>query len=561
MKTAMVARAMGVVVVAVLLAVPMSACAQASSRHAFDVAKNLEVFNAIYEVLDMMYVDTLDADEVVGVAVGAMLRSLDPYTEYYPENRLEEYRQMLTGKYAGIGSIISYSFTRQRVVINEPYADMPAAEMGLRKGDVILSIDGEDMTDKDNAYVSEHLRGDAGTTFLLRIMRPTTGEEIEMRVQRRTIQTPMLPYYGVVDGDIGYICFDSFLEGSEKEFRRAFIELRRRGIAGLVVDLRENGGGSLQSAVDILNIFLPKGIDVVTMKGKMERSNQTFTTSAEPIDTLMPVVVLVGEMTASAAEIMCGTMQDLDRGVVLGTKTYGKGLVQVPNVPLPYNGNLKLTTAKYYIPSGRCIQAVNYRRSQSGGEETAEEEERREFRTSAGRTVRDGGGIMPDVVLEPDSLPNIVYYLDRGDTTDVLLNYEIDYIASHPQVASPAEFALTDADYAELCRRAVESGFAYDYLTERYLDDLERLARFEGYYDDAADLFAALREKLRHDIARDMAYPYNRAKIVEMVEADLMAAYYYQAGMVEHSLLTDKQMAEAVRLLHSPEEYAKLLAP
>lgn len=545
-----------------LMAVAMPILAQNTSDHNFRVAKNLDIFNAIYRNLDLMYVDSLDADKTIGTAIRSMMRSLDPYTDYFPEDKAAEYKQMMTGKYAGIGSIISYSFTRKRVIINEPYEGMPAAEAGLKKGDIILSIDGESMAEKSTAYVSDHLRGEPGTTMVLKIQRPSTGKKMTVKVQRKAIQMPYLPYYGMQKGGIGYINYNQYVENSAKDVRRAFIDLKKQGMKGLVLDLRNNGGGSVQEALQILNMFLPKGRHLLSMKGKVKNANSSYNTTVEPIDTVMPIVVLVNEATASASEITSGTLQDYDRAVIMGTRTYGKGLVQIPNVSLPYNGKLKLTTAKYYIPSGRCIQALRYKHTDNGYvAENVPDSLTHEFRTAAGRIVRDGGGIKPDIEVKPDSLPNIAFYLSRVDTTDILLNYEIDYIAAHPTVASPKDFELSDADYEQFKQRVIKSGFTYDQVSEKILKELENLARFEGYYDDAKPEFEALRQKLKHNIAKDLDYPYNKQKIKEMIAADIMAAYYFEKGSLENSLRNDKQFAEAARLLGNAEEYQKLLQP
>lgn len=545
-----------------LMAVAMPILAQNTSDHNFRVAKNLDIFNAIYRNLDLMYVDSLDADKTIGTAIRSMMRSLDPYTDYFPEDKAAEYKQMMTGKYAGIGSIISYSFTRKRVIINEPYEGMPAAEAGLKKGDIILSIDGESMAEKSTAYVSDHLRGEPGTTMVMKIERPSTGKKMTVKVQRRAIQMPYLPYYGMQKGGIGYINYNQYVENSAKDVRRAFIDLKKQGMKGLVLDLRNNGGGSVQEALQILNMFLPKGRHLLSMKGKVKNANSSYNTTVEPIDTVMPIVVLVNEATASASEITSGTLQDYDRAVIMGTRTYGKGLVQIPNVSLPYNGKLKLTTAKYYIPSGRCIQALRYKHTDNGYvAENVPDSLTHEFRTAAGRIVRDGGGIKPDIEVKPDSLPNIAFYLSRVDTTDIMLNYEIDYIAAHPTVASPKDFELSDADYEQFKQRVIKSGFTYDQVSEKILKELENLARFEGYYDDAKPEFEALRQKLKHNIAKDLDYPYNKQKIKEMIAADIMAAYYFEKGSLENSLRNDKQFAEAARLLGNAEEYQKLLQP
>ena len=527
--------------------------------HNLEVAKNLEVFNSIYKHLDLLYVDTLNAKEVVGNAINGMLRSLDPYTVYYSEDKTNELRTMLTGKYAGIGSIIRWNSQISNSVIEEPYEGMPAAEAGLRKGDVILSIDGESMKGKDNAYVSDHLRGDAGTTFELKIRRPSTGKEMRFKITRRSIQMPAVPYYGVQQGGIGYIKLNEFTENSAKIVRNAFIDMRHQQIKGLILDLRNNGGGSELEAANLVNLFVPKGVTVVSNRGKLKRANHDYKTTSEPIDTVIPIVVMVNGNSASSAEIVTGALQDMDRAVVLGTKTYGKGLVQMP-IDLPYNSEMKVTTSRYYIPSGRCIPARKYRHNDGGSSEVIADSTKRKFYTLNGREVLDAGGITPDVVVEGDSLPNIAYYLAAArDSNEVLLNYEVDYIAKHPTVAQPADFELSDEDYAEFKKRVLDSGFTYDRTSEKFLKDLEQLTRFEGYYDDAKPEFEALKKKLSHNVAKDLEY--NKQAIKNIINNDLMAAYYFQRGATQNSLRHDKQMDEAMKLIADGERYAKILNP
>ena len=512
------AKTMGGVAVAVLTLLPLSVHGQNTRDHNFEVAKQLETFNAIYRNLDLMYVDTLNAEEVIGNGINAMLRSLDPYTEFYPASKKDDLKTMLTGKYAGIGALIRYHQRLKMVVIDEPYAGMPAAEAALKKGDIILQIDDTVMTDKTVAYVSEHLRGDAGTSFMLKIKRPSTGKEMKFKITRRNIHLPEIPYYGLRPDGIGYINLTTFVGEPSKPMRRAFIDLKQRGAKSLILDLRGNGGGSLSECIDIVNLW------------------------------------------ASASEITSGSIQDLDRGIIIGTRTYGKGLVQIPNIQLPYNGNLKLTSSKYYIPSGRCIQAINYRHSAGRGytEERVPDSLTHVFHTLHGREVRDGGGVTPDIEVKPDTMPNIAVYLDRMDSTEVMFDYVTEYIAKHPQIAKPTEFHLTDAEFADFKQRVIESGFTYDPVSEKRFDELVKTAQFEGYYEGAKAEFDALKAKLKHDISRDIDR--HRETLQQLLEQDIIMAYYYQAGVVEAGLQKDKPFLEAVRLLNNPEEYRKVLS-
>lgn len=526
--SAMVKRLLKCAIMLQLLLVcwPVAVQAQGVRNHNFEVAKNLEIFNTLYKQLDLMYVDTLDADKVVTVGIDAMLRSLDPYTEYYPEEKQKELKTMLTGKYAGIGALIRYHRRLKRVVIDEPYAGMPAVEVGLKKGDIILQIDDTATTDKNTAYVSSHLRGDAGSTFLLKVLRPSTGKTLNLKVTRRNIKMPEITYYGMLRDSIGYICLNTFTGEPSKAMRLAFVDLKKQGAQKLILDLRSNGGGSLSECVDILSMWLPKGQKIVETRGKLKRASSEYITNLEPIDTVMPLVVLVNGETASASEITCGALQDLRRGVIMGTRTFGKGLVQVPNVDLPYNTNLKLTTSRYYLPSGRGIKMKE--------------------------------GIKPDVELKPDTMANITLYLDRLDSTEVAFDYVADYISKHATIAPASEFHLTDADYEDFKQRVVKAGFTYDQVSKKQLEELVRVAKFEGYYDEAAEEFEALKRKIdHHDLASDLDR--HRDEIQQLLEQDIVGAYYYQAGQMQIGIRSDKLIAEAVRMLTTPGEYEKHL--
>ena len=530
---------------------------QEDKDHNFDVAKNLDVLNVIYKYLDLMYVDTLDANEVIGNGINAMLRSLDPYTAYYPEEKIKDLKFFVKGTYAGIGAIIRYNSQLKRVIIEEPYKGMPAAESGLKRGDIILAIDDEDMTDASQDVVREHLRGEAGTSFMIKILRPSTKKTMKVKITRKTIQTPSVPYYGLQKNGVGYINLNSFTEGCSKEFRRAFLDMKHKGMKSLVFDLRDNGGGSEMEAVNIVNMFVPKGKLIVSNQGKMKRVNRDYKTTVEPVDTVMPIVVLVNGNSASASEITSGALQDLDRAVIVGTRTYGKGLVQM-TLDMPYNGTLKLTTSKYYIPSGRCIQAINYKHVNGGYMEHVPDSLTKVFYTANGREVRDGGGIMPDIEVKPDSMTNLVYSIVAlRDSNEVLLNYELDYIASHSSIAPAEDFEITDADYDEFKARMLKSGFKYDQATEKYLENLEKLAKLEGYYDETQEEFANLRKKLQHNLEKDLEF--NRQTLKKYISNDIIPAYYFQKGAIINALRGDKQMDEALRILNAPDEYRSIL--
>ena len=539
-----------------LLSLPVAA--QSDKDHNFTVAKNLEVFNAIYKNLDLLYVDKLPADTVIGNAVDAMLESLDPYTEYYPQAKGKDLKMLMTGKYAGVGALIRYSPKYKNVFIDEPYENMPAANAGLRKGDLILSIDDLSMEGKTTQFVSDHLRGDAGTTFMIKIRRPSTGKIMKLKITRGAIKMPAVPYYGLLDNGIGYINLNQFTEDCSKDFRRAFVEMKKNGMHKLIVDLRNNGGGLESEAVNIVNLFVPKDVTIVSNHGKVKRLDRDYKTTAEPIDTVIPIVVLVNNNTASSSEITAGALQDLDRAVIMGTRTYGKGLVQT-TVDLPYNGKMKLTTHKYYIPSGRCIQAINYRHDRGGSTEHVPDSLSKVFHTLHGREVRDGGGIKPDLEIAPDTASNIqTYLMSVIDSTETVLDYIVSYVAKHPTIANPSAFELTDEDYEAFKQHVLKSGFKYDGVSEKILKELVKTAKFEGYYNDAKPEFDAIENKLKHNVAKDLDY--NRDRIMQALASTIVSIYYYQRGTIEYTLKHDKQIKAAQKLLDNPAKYKEILA-
>lgn len=534
---------------------------RAQSEHAFEVAKNLDIFNTLYRQLDIFYVDTLEADKLMRIGINAMLEELDPYTVYYPEEDMGDLKMMTTGKYGGIGSVIRMR-KDSTVIVAEPYAGMPAAEVGLQIGDVMLKIDDKDLKGMSTSEVSDLLRGEPGTTFVLRIQRPGEKKPRDIKITRRNIKVSAIPYYGLM-GDVGYINLTQFTEGCAKDVRKAIISLKEKGATSIIIDLRMNGGGLLSEAVDIVNLFVPKDIKIVETKGKLLAANSTYSTRNEPLDLDIPLAVLVDGRTASAAEILSGALQDLDRAVVIGNKTFGKGLVQSPR-ELPYNGSLKLTTAKYYIPSGRCIQAIDYKQRRKDAEiyrTTGKKAEAKDslasqpiFHTAGGREVREGNGIMPDVEVKHDTLANVVYYLS---VDDVLTDWGTEYFRKHPTIPAVKDFVITDDDYASLKRMAKDRDFKYDRLSEKRLEDLKKTAKFEDYYEDAKSEFEALEKKLAHNLDRDMDK--HQKDIRRIMAQEVVKRYYYQAGAVEESLKGDEDLEKAIELLNNESEYNKIL--
>lgn len=544
----------GILATIVLLAVAFFSFKMGDNRN-FQIAKNLDIFNSIVKEVDLFYVDTIDPNKTIREGIDNMLYSLDPYTVYYPENDQDELEMMVKGTYGGIGSLIRYNPKTKYTVVAEPYEGMPAAESGLKAGDIMLEIDGKNLKGVED--VSTLLRGQVGTSFKLKVQRPGEKKPLEFTIVRRSILTPPIPYAGIVDKEnkVGYINVSTFSGTPSKDFKKAFLDLKKQGITSLVLDIRGNTGGNLEEAVEIANYFIPRGKVIVTTKGKTKQVASTYKTLREPIAPDIPVAVLVNSMSASASEILSGAFQDLDRGVIVGTRTFGKGLVQTTR-PLPYGGVLKVTISKYYIPSGRCVQAIDYKhRNEDGSVGRMPDSLTTVFHTAAGREVRDGGGVVPDIEVKQEKIPNILFYLVRDN---LIFDYATQYCLKHPTVSAPEDFVLTDADYNDFKALVKKGEFKYDQQSEKILKTLKEAAEFEGYMTDASDEFKALEKKLNHNLDRDLDY---FAKDIKPVIAnEILKRYYYQRGGIIQQLKDDDGLKEAIGILTNPAKYKETLS-
>ena len=525
--------------------VALTAGAQKQNTHNGQIARNLELFDDIYRQLDIFYVDSLNPDTVLYWGIQKMLAKVDPFTEYYSSADMGDFKTLSTGKYGGMGSAIRYLSNIKRTVVSEPYEDSPAHEAGLIAGDIIMSIDGRDTKDWTITEVSERLRGEAGTTFELVVQRPGEAKTRKMLITRRTIQQPQVPYYGLVRPGVGYIFLTGFTEGAAREVRFALTDLKKQGATSLVLDLRGNGGGSVSEAVDIVSMVVPKGNKVVYTKGKMASASREYYTSADPIDSLMPMAVLVDGGSASSSEIVAGALQDLDRATIVGTRTYGKGFVQSMR-DVSGGGLLKLTTGRYYIPSGRCVQAYDYRHlNEDGSVGMVPDSLTRVFYTAAGRPVRDGGGITPDILMPSDTLATIVYDFVASDA---FFDYATHYVAQHPTVAPAGEITLSDADYDDFIDFMTKAKFKYNNRSLEVFDFLKTMAKREGYYDEAKAEFDALESKFASDLASDLRR--NRKDIETYICDELAHRYYLQRGGVKQTLRDDPTLEAAIKAIN-----------
>ena len=547
----------GVLLAAVLVAVAFFSFKSGDDRN-FQIAKNLDTFNSIVKELDMFYVDTLDPNKTVREGIDYMLSSLDPYMEYYPEDDQAELQQMLNASFGGIGSLITYNQKLKRSMIAEPFEGTPAAKVGLKAGDILMEIDGKDLAGKNNQEVSQMLRGAVGTSFKLKVERPDEKggtRPLEFDIVRQTIQTPMIPYDTIFNKNVGYINLSTLSGTPSKDFKKTFLKLKKEGITSLVIDLRGNGGGRLEEAVEIANFFLPRGKVIVTTKGKTKQASNTYKTLREPLDLDIPITVLVNGATASASEILSGAFQDFDRAVIVGSRTFGKGLVQTTR-PLPYGGVMKLTTSKYYIPSGRCVQAIDYKhRNEDGSVGTIPDSLTTVFHTAAGREVRDGGGVMPDIEVKQEKLPNILFYLVRDN---LIFDYATQYCLKHPSIPSPQEFKVTDADYNDFKAMVKKADFKYDQQSEKIMKTLKEAAKFEGYLDEASEEIKALEKKLTHNLDRDLDY--FSKDIRSMIADEIIKRYYYTRGGIIQQLKDDDGLQAALKILADPVKYKETLS-
>ena len=520
----------------------------------FEISRNLEIFASLYREVNTYYVDEIKPGEMMKIGMDAMVKSLDPYTNYIPESEIEDYRFMTTGQYGGIGALIAKK--GDYIVITDPYENYPAQKAGLLAGDLIVEIDGKVLNGKNSDDVSKYLKGQPGTPVKLMIQREGVANPFEKSIMREEIKIPAVSYSGVIgDGTIGFIRLTSFTENCGKEVGDALIKLKTENkITSVVFDLRNNPGGLLNEAVNIVNLFEPKGTLVVNTKGKVKEWDKAYRTLNPPIDADMPIAVLINSGSASASEIVSGCIQDLDRGILIGTRSYGKGLVQTTR-PLPYNAQLKVTTAKYYIPSGRCIQALDYaNRNADGSVGHVPDSLMSLFKTKEGRTVYDGGGVVPDFVIDQDTVSAIAVSLV---SKFLIFDYATKYRSSHASIAAANEFHLSDQEYQDFTTWLSAKDYNYTTGSEKLMEDLKKTAIREKEYDDAKIDFEALNQKLSHNKQEDLQK--HKAEIEEMLENEIVSRYYFEKGRTENEFLYDKDVKKAVEALINKAVYTSII--
>lgn len=523
---------------------------QAKNDKLFALAKNIDIFATLVRELDSYYVDEIDPDKLVTIGINAMLEELDPYTEYIPEEDSDDFRVLTTGEYAGIGALIGNRGDGNMVIM--PYTGFPAQSGGLKIADYLLYVDTVNVVGKVTSQVSELLKGPANTPVYLKVKRGT--DTLEFNLIRKKISIKNVPYYGKLDDKTGYIKLGDFTTNASSEVRNALVDLKAQGVDKLVLDLRDNPGGLLNEAVEIVNLFIPKGKEVVKTIGKLENVNFTYKTSKTPVDKDIPLVVLINERSASAAEIVAGALQDYDRAVLVGRKSFGKGLVQT-TIPLTYNSQLKVTTAKYYIPSGRCIQAIDYAQSRENGEITSVPDSlRKAFKTMNGRTVLDGAGIEPDEKAVSVTYAPISYSLVGRNH---IFDFATQYFYKHKEIGNPGSFSIKDKDYDEFVSWL--EGKEYDYTTylEKSVDDLLKYAEKEAYYDEIKAQIEAIEKRVNHNKEQDLVT--HKAEIKKILSEEIVSRYYFQEGMIQAGLSQDADIKLAKEYLSQPKKMELVL--
>ncbi len=522
-----------------------------SQSNNFEVVKGLELMDLIYQNLDVHFVDEPKPGKLSKVAIDAMLKELDPYTVYYHEANMEDYRMMMTGQYGGVGALIRKM--GDYICISEPYEGNPAQKSGLRAGDKILEIDGKNMVKKPSEEVSQALKGPKGTTIQVKVLR-NDKEQIMIPITRDEIKIPDVPYADIIGNEVGYIKLNSFTQTASEEVKKAFIELKSKGMKQLIFDLRDNGGGLLIEAVKIVNLFVPKDKIVVTTKGRIKDENQIYKTQSEPLDTEIPIVVLIDEGSASASEIVSGSLQDLDRAVIVGETSFGKGLVQ-RTFDLKYGSKIKLTIAKYYTPSGRCVQKLEYYdKNEDERPKVIPDSLIRKFKTVNGREVIDGRGIEPDFKVKQKEFSRLTAMLV---TKNFIFNYSTDYVSKHQSIAPAGSFKLTDLEYNQFKELVIKDTFDYSTASEEVLKKMRKTAEEEGYYEDSKAEYEALFKKVTPSKQRDLE-KFN-SEIKELIENEIVSRYYFQKGRAEHAFRDDVFIDKAKEILQNKTTYNTIL--
>lgn len=544
-----------VLAVAVATIIGLSIWGFKTDQKNFEISKNLDIFYSLVRELNLFYVDDIKPEKLIRTGMDDMLETLDPYTVFIPESEMDEFKFMTTGEYAGIGAVISKH--GDQIIVADPYEGFPAQKSGLKAGDVFLEIDGKSTKTMKVSDVSEMLKGPAKKPVKVKIQRPGDKKPLNLEIIREQIQIDPVTYYGMLDNGIGYLRLSSFTDGCAEVMKKAILDLRdKKGAKKLVIDLRSNPGGLLGEAVKVTNLFVNHGQEIVSTKGKVSQWDKTYRATEQPLDTVMPLIILVNSGSASASEIVAGAIQDLDRGVILGNRTFGKGLVQTTR-DLSYNTKLKVTTAKYYIPSGRCIQALDYgHRNTDGSVGAIPDSLTHVFSTKHGRKVKDGGGVSPDYKINQDTLSALAVKLVQDFT---IFDFATLYANSHPSISGPKQFLITDQVYNDFIKFLHDRKFSYESRSEQLLKNLIDVAKKEHYYDNTQGEFKALEKGLTINLDRDLVT--FRDDIRELIKDEIVSRYYYQKGAIIAALDDDKEIKMAKMLMNEPEKYKELLLP